>query len=178
MNFLDLKDDAQFMQLALSEAEKCEAVMSAFCVGCVLTARWPSPNDKPVILSCGYSRELPGNTHAEANALSKARELDDTILAALFPSGTQPLSLDDLLENADVYTTLEPCSVRTSGLSPCADALIAAKIRRCIIGVGEPDDFVKCEGAKKMKEAGIEIVWLKGFEQACLEAARRGHGNG
>jgi pyrimidine deaminase RibD-like protein len=62
-------------------------------------------------------------------------------------------------------------------LPPCADALITAKIRRCFIGVGEPDDFVNCEGAQKLKNAGIEVIWLKGLEQECLKAARRGHGH-
>lgn len=81
----------------------------------------------------------------------------------------------DILARTDVYTTLEPCSIRTSGLSPCADALISAKIRRCFIGVGEPDDFVNCEGAQKLKDAGIQVIWLKGLEQECLKAARRGH---
>ena len=75
----------------------------------------------------------------------------------------------------DVYTTLEPCSVRTSGLPACADALIKARVKRCIIGVGEPDDFVQCEGAQKLKDAGIDVLWLKGLEKQCLDAARRGH---
>lgn len=140
-----------------------------------MTARWPSLDCEPTVLSCGYSRELPGNTHAEANALSKAHNMSHTSLAALFPSVPPPLRLADILAFTDVYTTLEPCSVRTSGLSPCADALIAANVRRCFIGVGEPDDFVTCEGARKLKDAGIEVIWLKGFEKECLEAARRGH---
>ena len=84
-------------------------------------------------------------------------------------------SINDLLREADCYTTLEPCSVRTSGLAPCADALVAAKIRRCIIGVGEPDDFVKCEGAQRLIDAGVEVIWVKGLEEECLAAARRGH---
>jgi len=65
--------------------------------------------------------------------------------------------------------------VRLSGLSPCADALVSAGIRRCFIGVGEPSDFVICEGAEKLKAAGIEVIWLKGLELECLEVARRGH---
>lgn len=83
--------------------------------------------------------------------------------------------MEDLLRHADAYTTLEPCSVRTSGLPACADALIRAGIKRCIIGVGEPDDFVKCEGAQKLRDAGINVVWLGGLEKQCLDAARRGH---
>jgi pyrimidine deaminase RibD-like protein len=124
-------------------------------------------------LSTGYSRELPGNTHAEANALWKARSLSLSDLAAISPSIPSP-TLDDILAETDLYTTMEPCSTRTSGLAPCADALIAAKIQRCFIGVSEPDDFVKCEGAQKLVTAGVEVIWLRGLEEECLKVARRG----
>lgn len=150
---------ADYMRAALAEAAKCTPTPTAFCVGCVIVARG-------AVLATGYSRELPGNTHAEANALQKARETHPE------PDG---VTIDALLREADVYTTMEPCSVRTSGLAPCADALVAAGVRRCIVGVGEPDDFVVCEGADKLRNAGIELVWLKGLEDECLQAARRGH---
>ncbi|KAI0067940.1 hypothetical protein BV25DRAFT_1905072 [Artomyces pyxidatus] len=173
--FLGELEHKKYMRLALDEAAKCEPTPTAFCVGCALVVRYPSAGS-PVILSTGYSRELPGNTHAEANALAKARKLSTRDLAALFPPPTYPkLTLDDLLHHTDVYTTLEPCSVRTSGLAPCADALVDAHVQRCFIGVGEPDDFVNCEGAQKLKDAGCEVVWVKGLEQECLTAARRGH---
>jgi pyrimidine deaminase RibD-like protein len=171
----EVEQHIHFLELALSEAAKCEPISTAFCVGCVLVAQWPSEEAKPVIFASGYSRELPGNTHAEANALEKAKNLSPTELAALFSSAPPPIELADVLTHTDVYTTLEPCSIRASGLSPCADALIAAKVRRCYIGVGEPDDFVNCEGARKLTEVGIEVIWLKGLEQKCLKAARRGH---
>jgi hypothetical protein len=58
-------------------------------------------------------------------------------------------------------------------LAPCIDAVIKAKIKRCFIGVAEPDDFVLCEGAQRLKEAGIEVVWLGGLEEECLDVARR-----
>ena len=131
----------------------------------------PEIND---VLATGYSRELTGNTHAEANALAKARQLSEEQLLELFPGASPPISVDAILRHADVYTTMEPCSIRTSGLAPCADALIAAGIRRCFIGVGEPDDFVNCEGAQKLKTAGIEVIWLNGLEKECLEVARMG----
>jgi pyrimidine deaminase RibD-like protein len=166
-------DDLSFMHIALREAEKCETSPTAFSVGCVLVVH-KVVTGKPIVLATGYSRELPGNTHAEANAVVKARALSADDLARMFPSSPSG-SADELLHHAEVYTTMEPCSVRTSGLSPCADALIAAKVRRCIIGVGEPADFVVCDGARKLAEAGIEVVWLKGLEDECLSAARRGH---
>ena len=130
------------------------------------------PGISPVILATGYSRELPGNTHAEANALLKSQMLSAKELSSLF-STKDPIQYNSLLQYTDVYTTLEPCSIRTSGLRPCADVLVELKIKRCIIGVSEPDDFVKCEGAQKMKEEGIEIIWLDGLQDECLAVARR-----
>ncbi|KAJ7709832.1 diaminohydroxyphosphoribosylamino-pyrimidine deaminase [Mycena rosella] len=163
------------MNRALAEANSCEPTPTAFCVGCVLAVSWPTPADESTIVSTGYSRELPGNTHAEANALVKLRSLTAAQIRTLFPTSSTPPEIDDILPRLDVYTTMEPCSVRTSGLAPCADALIAAGVRRCFIGVQEPPDFVKCEGAQKLKDAGIEVIYLEGFEEECLEAARRGH---
>ena len=162
-----------FLRLALDEARKCVPSPTAFCVGCILTASYP-PGSSPVILARGYSRELPGNTHAEANALQKARQLSEGQLLELFPNASPPLDIETILAHADIYTTMEPCSIRTSGLAPCADAVIAAGIKRCFIGVGEPDDFVNCEGARKLKDAGVEVIWLEGLEKECLEVARMG----
>ncbi|KAI9511787.1 diaminohydroxyphosphoribosylamino-pyrimidine deaminase, partial [Russula earlei] len=168
-----------YLRVALSEAAKCVPTPTAFCVGCLLVARHPSISDPPVVLATGYSRELPGNTHAEANALAKARGLFPARLSEMFPRAAEnrpniESAIDDVLAHTDVYTTLEPCSVRASGLAPCADALIAAKVRRCFVGVGEPDDFVQCEGAQKLRAAGCQVIWVKGLEEECLTAARRG----
>ncbi|KIK57743.1 hypothetical protein GYMLUDRAFT_45912 [Collybiopsis luxurians FD-317 M1] len=159
----------KFLRIALEEAEKCTPVPTAFCVGCVLVSRL---DGNPVVMSTGYSRELPGNTHAEANALTKFHSLSREQLLKFSSAG---LSHAEILASADVYTTMEPCSVRTSGLAPCADALIDAQVKSCYIGVGEPDDFVKCEGAQKLMNAGIQVVWLKGLEEEALRIARKGH---
>ncbi|PCH37998.1 diaminohydroxyphosphoribosylamino-pyrimidine deaminase [Wolfiporia cocos MD-104 SS10] len=170
---LDPEVHLRYLRLALDEAYKCEPTPTAFCVGCILVVSIDA--DEPVILSRGYSRELPGNTHAEANALTKARQISAEDLHRLFPSAPASVTIDEILARADIYTTMEPCSVRTSGLPPCADAVIAARIRRCFIGVSEPDDFVKCEGAQKLKDAGVQVIWVAGLESECLQAARRGH---
>jgi pyrimidine deaminase RibD-like protein len=158
------------MQLALEEALKCTPSPTAYCVGCVLVVRIQP--DSPIVLSAGYSRELPGNTHAEANALGKTRSLTKADIEAFSPT-LRGYEVPQLLRHTDVYTTLEPCSIRTSGLAPCADALIKAGAKRCIIGANEPPDFVNCEGAEKLKQAGIEVIWLEGFEERCLTVARR-----
>ncbi|ESK94505.1 diaminohydroxyphosphoribosylamino-pyrimidine deaminase [Moniliophthora roreri MCA 2997] len=170
---VDNESHLRFIRIALAEAEKCIPTPTAFCVGCVLVYN-PSDTNPAVVISTGYSRELPGNTHAEANALTKLDSLSASDMAAISKQ-LASLKKSDILAQTDVYTTMEPCSIRTSGLPPCADALIAAKVKRCFIGVSEPDDFVTCEGAQRLKDAGIEIIWVKGLEEECLKVARRGH---
>ncbi|KAF8197440.1 diaminohydroxyphosphoribosylamino-pyrimidine deaminase [Pholiota molesta] len=157
----DLEDHIQYMRLAIAEADKCTPMPTAFCVGCLLVVRLPDQKTPPTVLATG-------------KCLSKARGLSSEDLATIFPHSSS-ITVDDLLVYTDVYTTLEPCSIRTSGLAPCADALVAARVKRCFIGVGEPDDFVKCEGARKLRDAGIEVIWLQGLEAECLSIARKGH---
>ncbi|KAI0683702.1 cytidine deaminase-like protein [Cytidiella melzeri] len=164
----------EMLQLALEEAQKCTPSPTAFCVGAVITVNAHTLL-KPLVLATGYSRELEGNTHAEANALAKVRAYSEEELRQLIPNLPENTTVDSILSQADIYTTMEPCSIRTSGLSPCANAIIAARLRRCYIGVGEPDDFVTCEGAQRLKNAGIEVIWIKGLEDKCLEVARAGH---
>ncbi|KZO99143.1 cytidine deaminase-like protein [Calocera viscosa TUFC12733] len=143
----------RFLRLALKEAAKCTPVPTAFCVGCVIV---DPAGTGPHIVATGYSRELPGNTHAEANALAN------------LPKHAGHYGLD-------MYTTLEPCSVRTSGLQPCAEGIVqSGKVKRVFVGVGEPDDFVNCEGAKYLQEHGVEVIWVKDLERECLMEARRG----
>jgi pyrimidine deaminase RibD-like protein len=142
----------QYMRAALDEARKAIPVENAFCVGCVIVDEEGS--DGPRVISTGYSRELPGNTHAEANALAKLQN----------SAGT--------LRHCSVYTTMEPCSVRLSGLAPCSDGLINAGARKVLIGTMEPNDFVNCTGIQKLLDAGIPVIWVRGLEEQCLSVAR------
>ena len=81
-----------------------------------------------------------------------------------------PQSID---VDIDLYTTLEPCSKRISGLKSCAQTIldlnasssaanenIRLHISRVFIGAAEPPDFVVCEGARMLSEGGVEVVWL------------------
>ena len=81
---------------------------SVFCVGCIITDAQTN-----AILSTGYSRELPGNTHAEECALSK---LISQVQAQ--PQSTSSASLN-------LYTSMEPCSERLSGSTPCAQRILS-----------------------------------------------------
>lgn len=87
-----------------------------------------------------------GEPHAEIFALQKA-------------SG--------LATGADIYVTLEPCS-HQGQTGPCADALVAAGVKRVLVGTIDPNPLVAGEGIRRLQAAGIEVqVGL--CETECLE---------
>ncbi|WP_263378550.1 bifunctional diaminohydroxyphosphoribosylaminopyrimidine deaminase/5-amino-6-(5-phosphoribosylamino)uracil reductase RibD [Granulicella paludicola] len=61
------------------------------------------------------------------------------------------------LRNATAYVTLEPCS-HHGRTGPCADALIAVGIARCVIATIDPNPLVRGSGIAKLRAAGIETI--------------------
>lgn len=126
----------RMMLYALAQADFCEAVETAFSVGCVIAVPGMQLVDpaapatslqhvEPHVLATGFSRELPGNTHAEECALEKlarycTRTPEGQSRAAIdYASTREPINL--LL-----YTTMEPCSERLSGNKPCVARILEA----------------------------------------------------
>ena len=56
---------------------------------------------------------------------------------------------------ATAYVTLEPCS-HQGETGPCAEALIQARLSRCVIAAIDPDPRVNWRGAAKLQEARID----------------------
>ena len=96
-------------------------------VGCVLVKQ-----DR--VIGRGWT-QAGGRPHAETEALARAGAL---------------------AEGACAYVTLEPCA-HQGRTPPCTDALIAAKIARCVIALEDPDPRVAGRGIANLKAAGIEV---------------------
>jgi len=96
-------------------------------VGCVIV------RDQEIIADGWH--EKTGGPHAEVIALAAA---------------------GDRARDATVYVTLEPCS-HTGRTPPCADALIAAGVRRVVIAMQDPNPRVAGTGVTRLRDAGIEV---------------------
>jgi len=79
--------------------------------------------------------ERPGGRHAEIVALDVAA---------------------DAASGATLVCTLEPCS-HHGRTPPCTDAIIAAGIRRVVVGIIDPDPKVAGTGIDALRQAGIEV---------------------
>ena len=122
------RDDAAHMRAALA--------LAARGLGNV----WPNPAVGCVIVRggrvAGRGWTAPGGRpHAETRALAEAGEA---------------------ARGATAYVTLEPCS-HHGKTPPCADALVAAGIRRCVVALGDPDPRVNGRGLERLRAAGIEV---------------------
>lgn len=97
------------------------------------------------VIGSGY-HEQAGKPHAEINALNNC---------SAHPG------------NAELYVTMEPCC--TYGRTPpCTDAIIAAGLRRVVIGSTDPNPLHAGRGVEILRQAGIEVK--VGVEVAACDA--------
>ena len=97
-------------------------------VGCVLVKDGR-------IVGEGWHRQA-GTAHAEVHALEAAA---------------------GAARGATAYVTLEPCS-HFGRTPPCAEALIAAGVRRVVAAMQDPNPLVSGRGLSLLQEAGIDVA--------------------
>ncbi len=125
-----MHEDEAMMREAIAAAATVRTLTSPNpWVGCVVVP----PGDAPAAIG---ATDRVGGPHAEAAAL---------LLAGAGAAG------------AVVYVTLEPCCHHGRTL-PCTDALIAAGVRRVVVGILDPDRRVGGAGVERLREAGIEVT--------------------
>ena len=123
-------DDHHWMRLALSVSKQALGRTAENPpVGCIIL-------DKKGQLVGQGATALAGRPHAETQALAMA--------GAATKDGT-------------AYVTLEPCA-HSGKTPPCAEALIDAGIKRCVIASLDPDPRVNGMGSTRLQAAGIDVT--------------------
>ncbi|MEO5910387.1 MAG: bifunctional diaminohydroxyphosphoribosylaminopyrimidine deaminase/5-amino-6-(5-phosphoribosylamino)uracil reductase RibD [Pelobium sp.] len=111
---------------------------------------------KNKIIGEGY-HEAYGKAHAEVNAVQQV--LDQ------FPDALE------ILKQATIYVTLEPCS-HFGKTPPCADLIIKYQIPEVIIGTLDPFESVNGKGVAKLEAAGIKVT-VGVLEPECVALNKR-----
>jgi len=121
--------DEQFLRRALELARQGVSLTSPNpCVGAVLV-----DNNGDVVGTGSYTYD--GLKHAEVLAIEQAREK---------------------ARGSTLFINLEPCS-HQGRTGPCADAVIAAGIRRVVASMEDPNPEVHGRGFAKLRDAGINV---------------------
>jgi len=125
--------DRRWLECAIELSKQCPPSATAFSVGAIIIS------DDDEIIATGYSREGDPHDHAEETALAKVVG-------------------DPRLASSTIYSSLEPCSKRSSHPLTCTQLILAAEIPRVVLAWREPNIFVDCEGAELLHAAGCEVI--------------------
>ncbi len=113
-------------------------------VGCVIV-------HQNRIIGEGFHQQY-GQAHAEVNAIASVLDTD-------------------LLKESTLFVTLEPCA-HHGKTPPCADLIIEQKIKKVVIGSGDPFLEVNGEGIKRLRAAEVQVV-ENFLEPECSSMNRR-----
>lgn len=93
------------------------------------------------ILEYSFRGEFAPGDHAEYTLFEKklaGEELSDCIL----------------------FTTLEPCTIRSASKTPCAKRIVDRGIKHVFIGMLDPDPRIRNKGQISLRAAGVEVDYF------------------
>jgi pyrimidine deaminase RibD-like protein len=143
-----VRDDRELLARAVELARRCPPSETAFSVGALVV------DASGTVLAEAWSRRRDPHDHAEESALADLGPLWRA------PPGTT------------VYSSLEPCSARSSRPRTCTELILAAGLDRVVFAWREPAVFVNGRGAELLRDGGVEVVELPEFAAAAREPNR------
>lgn len=138
-------EDLVYLAQAVAEGQRCTPSATSYCVGAVVVL--PDGRTFP-----GYTHETSPTRHAEQEAICKALD-----------AGAE-------LRGAAIYSSMEPCSQRSSEPESCTQLILRHGFSRVVFALYEPDCFVCCRGAQTLREAGVDVRVYPSLAQGVREA--------
>ncbi len=135
-----MSTDEQWLKEAVEHSRLCLPSFAAYSVGAIIVSA------EGLELARGYSRETAVTAHAEEAALTRVNNAD--------------------LAGATLYSSLEPCGVRTSRPVPCARLIADTAISRVVFALREPPTLAPGGGAGLLRGAGLEVVEIPELSDA------------
>jgi pyrimidine deaminase RibD-like protein len=126
--------DLHWLRQAIELSRRCPPSPTAFSVGALIVDGGIGDG---TVVADGWSRRDDPHEHAEESALARA--------------GAGP-------RTATIYSSLEPCSTRASRSRTCTELILESGLRRVVFAWREPEIFVDCDGAERLRAAGVTVI--------------------
>ncbi len=136
--------DQEYMEWAIEVSRNSPPKESCYRVGAVIVTESGKIFD-------GYTLETSATHHAEQAAIFKAKKAGED------------------LKGATIYSTMEPCSQRSSEPVSCSQLIIEHGFARAVFAIYEPNNFVNCAGALNLRRAGVEVLYMAEFASEVRE---------
>ncbi len=129
----DGRKDYAYMSEAIRQSLACVKDLTHYCVGAVIVTASGE-------VFTGYTGETGEHDHAEEAAILKADR-----------AGAE-------LKGATIYSSMEPCSKRSSKAKSCSELILDRGFARVVFALAEPPRFVQCVGECMLRKGGVEVV--------------------